>query len=84
MYLLMKRGLYWRPNSQGYTGIKAEAGRYTEQEAKEWADHDRTDTTAIHEDDAPDFSQGCCPYVKADVLEKENAKLRAEIEWLRN
>lgn len=34
MFLIRKRGLYYRPNSQGYTSNTAEAGRYTKQEAE--------------------------------------------------
>ena len=34
-YLLVKRSLYYRPNSKGYTGIKDEAGRYTLDEVAE-------------------------------------------------
>ncbi len=32
-YVLMKRGLFWRPDGKGYTGNIEEAGRYTLQEA---------------------------------------------------
>lgn len=28
-YLLVKRGLYYRPNNAGYTTLKADAGRYS-------------------------------------------------------
>jgi hypothetical protein len=33
MYLILKRGLYYRPGSKGYTSNRDEAGRYTLQEA---------------------------------------------------
>jgi hypothetical protein len=29
VYLIIKRGLYYRPQSAGYTGLKDQAGRYT-------------------------------------------------------
>ena len=32
-YLIRKRGLFYRPNSAGYTNVKDEAGRYTHDEA---------------------------------------------------
>jgi hypothetical protein len=35
-YLINKRGLWYRPNSQGYTSNPAEAGRYTLEEAKSY------------------------------------------------
>ena len=53
-YLLVKRGLYYRPDSKGYTGIKADAGRYLESDA-----NPAIGVTAIHENDAPQFSDAC-------------------------
>jgi len=38
-FVIIKNGLYWRPNSRGYTSSRMEAGFYTEQEAKEVCDH---------------------------------------------
>ncbi len=32
-YLIRKNGYYYRPNAQGYTSSKADAGRYTLEEA---------------------------------------------------
>jgi len=39
-YVLLKRGLFWRPGDMGYTAKIAEAGRYTEAEAKARAHDD--------------------------------------------
>jgi len=58
MFLLMKRGLYYRPNAMGYTGIKDHAGRYTEDEARSHAEWP-SGVTAIRAVDAPDFSEAC-------------------------
>jgi len=33
-YVVLKRGLFWRPNDRGYTYNIAEAGRYTREEAE--------------------------------------------------
>jgi hypothetical protein len=63
-YLILKRGLYYCPNSQGYTGIKDYAGRYTEAEVRAithpngW-DRPRDEMTFIHEDAAPAYSIAC-------------------------
>lgn len=32
-WVLIKRGLYWRPNAQGYTGILSQAGLYSDEES---------------------------------------------------
>lgn len=34
-YVVLKRGLFWRPNDQGYTNVFNEAARYTREEAME-------------------------------------------------
>lgn len=57
-YLLLKRGLYYRPKSCGYTGVKRDAGRYP----KSMADL-RSGVAAIHEDDAPIYA----PATFADI-----------------
>jgi hypothetical protein len=68
MFLLIKRGLYWRPNGKGYTGLKEEAGRYTLEECSAHfpnADSPNQDGTRfIAEDDAPDYASGCCEFIK--------------------
>lgn len=37
-WVLIKRGLYWRPNAQGYTGILAQAGIYTDEDSAAYLD----------------------------------------------
>ena len=56
-YLICKYGGYYRPNAQGYTAHKAEAGRYTLTEAiahshPNGLDGPRDGMTYIHEDEA--------------------------------
>lgn len=70
-FLLVKRDLYYRPDACGYTGIKDHAGRYHEDEAEP-----ESGVTAIHEDDAPEFSKGCWDDVARRHLQKKIARLR--------
>jgi hypothetical protein len=75
----MKRGLYYRPNSSGYTGIRDEAGRYTKSEA-----NDRVDPVSgvsmLHEDEAPEFSPKCCDDVARRHLKRQRDDLRAALD----
>lgn len=64
-FLLIKRGLYYRPSNQGYTGIKENAGRYREVDAL-----GLDGVAAIHEDDAPEYSSACF----ADLAQAHMAK----------
>lgn len=64
MYLIEKRGLYYRPKSAGYTGLKCEAGRYSFDEAAIHADPNgpegsRDGIGVWREDEAPEFSPSC-------------------------
>ncbi len=72
-YLIVKRGLYFRPNNCGYTGCKSKAGRYPASRAS--AD---CGETAIHEDDAPEFSPACWPETKLAERDARIAALEAE------
>lgn len=78
-YLLIKRGLYYAPNNQGYTGLKDRAGRYP----KGCAD-DRSGIEEIHEDDAPLFSKACWDDVKVNYLLDQLNAARAENQRLRD
>ena len=73
-YLLVKRGLYYRPNSQGYTGVKARAGRYQAEDA--W---DCGTVTAVHEDDAPEFAPACWMETKLAERDATVATLTARL-----
>lgn len=81
-YVLMKRGLYWRPNGQGYTGVLAEAGRYSETDARAHHDHDADSTTMHLASECFDFAPACWPETQIAVREATIAAQRAEIERL--
>ncbi|EQB03873.1 hypothetical protein [Sphingobium sp. HDIP04] len=77
-FLLVKRGLYYRPGNRGYTGIKDRAGRYPEGDASP-----EDGITAIHEDDAPEYSQACFADLKEKHMLGKIAALEEEIKRLR-
>ena len=63
-HLLVKSGLYYRPNNRGYTGLKREAGRYLKTD-----ESPDCGVVAVHEDAAPWISENCYSDYKA--IEKE-------------
>ena len=77
VYLLMKRDLYYRPNAQGYTGIRDYAGRYTKAEARAHARDGRDGVTMILEEDAPEFTRACHDDLARDHLLKQREQMRA-------
>ncbi|EQA97252.1 hypothetical protein L286_23285 [Sphingobium sp. HDIP04] len=77
-FLLVKRGLYYRPGNRGYTGIKDRAGRYPESDASP-----EDGITAIHEDEAPEYSQACFADLKEKHMIGKIAALEEEIKRLR-
>lgn len=88
VFLIMKRDLYYRPNAQGYTGIKEYAGRYTlEQVAAMFPNMDsphQDGTEFIRECDAPEYTKACYHDLKEahqaqrlTTIAAENATLRA-------
>ena len=54
-WLIRKGGYYYRPNRAGYTTSRAEAGRYTEVEARKEAEIEPWHMSAVPADDAPAF-----------------------------
>lgn len=55
-WLLKKHGLWWRPDSAGYTGNIDEAGRYTYDEAKRReCKHGHSDDVTMHPAPIPNY-----------------------------
>jgi hypothetical protein len=77
-YLLVKRGLYYRPNGNGYTGIKEYAGRYLASDAMP-----NSGVIAIHEDEAPAYSEACYSDLMAKHASEKVRTLEAQIAELR-
>lgn len=82
-YLIIKRGLYYKPKSQGYVGIRDLAGRFPLAEVATLfpnTDSPNQDgMTFVHEDDAPEFSEACWDDVKAKWLVQQRNEARIEL-----
>lgn len=73
LYLLMKRGLYYRPDAMGYTGIKDHAGRYSKDDAEGHADP-ASGVSMVSEADAAEFSPNCfADLARAHLLKQRDA-----------
>lgn len=64
LFLIEKRGLYYRPDSAGYTGLKSEAGRYSFEDAAVHGGPNGPDgsldgISVWYESEAPEYSSGC-------------------------
>lgn len=59
-WLVIKRDLYYRPNGQGYTGIRDHAGRYSYEEAKAQGGVEHG-ISIVRLRDAPEFTRACFP-----------------------
>ncbi|GJE37812.1 hypothetical protein [Methylobacterium persicinum] len=89
-YVLIKRGLYWRPGAQGYTGLLSEAGRYSAADAAAYAAHDNDSTRAWPADEAREFAPACWQETmlafrtkERDEAESRAATAEAEVARLR-
>jgi hypothetical protein len=80
-YLLVKRGLFYRPDNKGYTGIKDHAGLYSKEEAEAYADP-LSGVTVLPFDEAPDFSEECFDDLARGHLESKVKTLQARIAEL--
>lgn len=83
LYLILKRGLYYRPDGAGYTGLKSEAGRFalhltmTGDTISQWPD--MNPAHFILEADAPDFAPGYQPEMRVSALTDERDQLAADL-----
>lgn len=78
-YLLVKRGLYYAPDRQGYTGVKRRAGRYREVDAL-----GLDGVTAVHEDMAAEFSPACWEDTKLAEREIRITELERQLKVARD
>ena len=89
-FVLLKRGLYHRPDGNGYTGLLREAGLYSLNEASRahCAYMINQTTKAVTEYmkhcDAPEFAPDCCSEVKMREITATLTEQAAEIERLRD
>jgi hypothetical protein len=79
-WLLVKRGLFYRPNNSGYTGIRDEAGRYSRQDADE---HMAAGGKAMREADAPEFMPGAYSDIVIKRLTEQRDEARVELARIR-
>lgn len=82
-WLLVKRGLYWRPNALGYTGLKEEAGVYSDEQSAAYRDHDDEEATIrIRASEADDTAPGCSDETRARYWQKRANEAASTIERL--
>lgn len=73
-HLIKKGSYFYRPNKQGYTGFKFDAGRYTKSDADAECAVEPWHMKAIHQDDVPDDTG---PDKHISGLQAELCNLRA-------
>lgn len=80
-WLLLERGLYWRPNAWGYTGRRDKAGRYTTKDMLAYCESEGV--SAIHEDAALPLAPNCSQEVALEYANEQIARLESEVERLK-
>ena len=76
-WLIRKGGYFYRPNCQGYTTRKVEAGRYTKADADREAAVEPWHMSAIHQDEIPDEPEIVSMGARIADLERQLAEARA-------
>jgi hypothetical protein len=84
LFLIEKRGLYYRPDARGYTGLKRNAGRYSFAEAAERVgpngpDGPQDEMCMWREDEAPEFSSACAWDLKMKEIAEKPARIIAAV-----
>ena len=74
-WVVIKRGLYWRPNSQGYTGLLSQAGVYSDEESAVLADG--VDVTRQSFKEAAEVMPATYTDIERDYWRDEALRLRA-------
>lgn len=82
-WLLMKRGLYERPEHMGYTGIRDNAGRLTEEDARSSVGDGGYGVTMVRVEDAPEFTDACFDDLARKHLQDKLAVAAATIASLK-
>lgn len=80
-WLLLKRGLFYRPNNCGYTGIRDEAGRYSREDADE---HAAAGGIVMREADAPEFMPAAFTDLVINHLTDQRDTMVKTLEALRD
>lgn len=83
-WLLVKRGLYYRPNNCGYTGIRDHAGLYSEDEARSSVGDGASGVKMIRLADAPEFSEACFQDLALAHLKKKLDEAADAIERMQS
>lgn len=81
-WLIRKDGYFYRPNCQGYTTRKIEAGRYTKEKAEAEAAIEPWHMSAVHQDEVPDEPAVADLNATISRLTADNETLRKERDAL--
>lgn len=80
-WLIVKRGLYYKPDNCGYTGIRDHAGRYSREEAEASARNPAVSIVRLA--DAPEFSEACFDDLARAHLIEQRDSLQSQVERLK-
>ena len=72
LYVVIKRGLFWRPEDKGYTSEINEAGRYTKEEAQD----------RCHGGEQPVTMALASEFQTTESIKAENSQLRTDLAAL--